>query len=218
MGQRYNLIVFDWDGTLLDSTEAIVTSLQDAARDMGICAPDIDTARYVIGLGLDEALRYALPELDVSQYDQLIERYRHHYLGRDTDPQLFSGIKELLEDLSVSGFMLAIATGKSRAGLERTLRSCNLEHLFQAVRCADQCKSKPHPQMLLELMAEFREKPGTTLMVGDTVHDLNMATAAGVDALAVSYGAHPRELLVSLDPVYCAGASIDMAAWLRNNA
>jgi phosphoglycolate phosphatase len=216
--KRYELIVFDWDGTLLDSAGMIADSVQAAARDLGLEPPSDERARHIIGLGLEDALRHALPDLPEAHYPELVERYRHHYLSRDHELLLFVGADELIRQLAASGFRLGVATGKSRRGLDRALTSSGLGDYFHATRCADECHSKPHPQMIEELMEELAVQPARTLMIGDTTHDLLMASNAGVDAVAVSYGAHPRAALEAATPVYCAASVEDLAAWLTDNA
>ena len=216
--KRYELIVFDWDGTLMDSAAMIVDSVQAAARDLGLEPPTEARARHIIGLGLGDALRHALPDLPEDHYPELVERYRHHYLSRDHQLELFAGADTMVRDLAASGFRLGVATGKSRKGLDRALEHTGLGNFFHATRCADECHSKPHPQMIEELMAEFDVMPAQTLMIGDTTHDLLMAVNAGVDALAVSYGAHPRSALSEVAYRYCADSVSDLAAWLHTNA
>jgi phosphoglycolate phosphatase len=218
MAKRFELIVFDWDGTLMDSAGAIVASIQAAARDLGLVPPSEERARHVIGLGLHEALRYAVPELEDRRHGELAERYRHHYLSQDKDLLLFEGIRDLLHEMTAAGFILGVATGKSRKGLERAMAVSGLGPLFHATRCADECHSKPHPQMIEQLLAEFGVAAEATLMIGDTTHDLEMARNAGVGGLAVAYGAHPRAELEALGPLHCAESVEDLAAWLRLNA
>jgi len=215
---KYELIVFDWDGTLMDSASMIVHCVQAAACDLGLEPPPEARARHIIGLGLVDALRHALPDLTENRYEDLVERYRHHYLSRDHELVLFSGAATLVRNLAARGFWLGVATGKSRRGLDRALEQSGLGPCFHATRCADECHSKPHPQMLEELMAEFAVSPATTLMVGDTSHDLLMARNAGVDAVAVSYGAHPLGELEAISPRHCAHSVEDLAAWLQANA
>lgn len=216
--KRYELIVFDWDGTLMDSAGMIVHCVQAAARDLGLEAPSDARARHIIGLGLVDALRHAMPDLPEERYADLADRYRHHYLTRDHELALFAGADTLVRRLMESGRWLGVATGKSRRGLDRALSHSGLGELFHATRCADECHSKPHPQMLEELMDEFGVPPAATLMIGDTTHDLLMAQNAGVDAVAVGYGAHPRELLVTTGPLYCAESVDDLDGWLMDNA
>lgn len=150
---KYELIVFDWDGTLLDSAGAIVQAIQSACRDLNLSVPDDSRARHVIGLGLVDALRHAVPDLSPDRYQEMVERYRFHYLAGDHQLTLFKGIPQMLERLHATGHILAVATGKSRVGLDRALDHSGLRSLFQASRCADECHSKPHPQMLEELTA-----------------------------------------------------------------
>jgi len=218
MPKRFELVVFDWDGTLIDSAGAIVACIQGAARDLGLAVPDDERARHVIGLGLRDALAYAVPDLPVSDYGRMAERYRHHYLAVDADLPLFAGARELLDSLRERGHRLAIATGKSHAGLARALEHQRLLGVFAATRCADQCAPKPAPDMLLELMRELAVEPGGTLMIGDTAHDLEMAARAGVASVAVGYGAHPAEQLRAFDPLALAESTAELAAWLDEHA
>jgi phosphoglycolate phosphatase len=218
MAKRFELIVFDWDGTLMDSAGAIVACIQAAAVDMGFPPPAEERARHVIGLGLHEALRYALPELEEGRHNDLADRYRHHYLSQDHELRLFDGVAKLVQDLAGAGHMLAVATGKSRQGLTRAMAVSGLGDAFHGSRCADECHSKPHPQMLEELMDQFGVSPRLTLMIGDTTHDLEMARNAGVAALAVAYGAHERSTLEALAPLFCAGSVEDLTVWLRQHA
>jgi len=218
MGKRFELIVFDWDGTLMDSAGTIVACIQAAAVDIGFPPPAEERARHVIGLGLHEALRYALPDLEEGRHVELADRYRHHYLSQDHELMLFAGADQLVRDLAVAGFMLAVATGKSRKGLDRAMAISGLGDCFHGSRCADECHSKPHPQMLEELMEEFGVPPSLTLMIGDTTHDLEMARNAGVASLAVSYGAHGRDALAALAPLHCADSVAELTAWLRRHA
>jgi phosphoglycolate phosphatase len=218
MPRRFELLVFDWDGTLIDSTGAIVACIQEAARDLGLAVPDDQRARHVIGLGLSDALAYAVPDLPVSDYGRMAERYRYHFLARDAGLPLFAGSRELLDSLRARGHRLAIATGKSRAGLARALGQLDMAGIFAATRCADQCPPKPAPDMLIELMDEIGTTAERTLMIGDTAHDLVMAANAGVAAVAVGYGAHPPEELATLGPLALARSTAELAAWLDENA
>lgn len=217
MERNYRLVVFDWDGTLLDSAAAIVASIQAAARDLGHEPPDEATARQVIGLGLHDALSQALPGVPAEDYRLVAERYRHHYLAQDHELSLFDGARELVEELAGAGYLLGVATGKSRLGLNRALAASGLKEFFHATRCADECASKPAPDMLLEIMSELDAEPGRTLMIGDTTHDLRMARNAGVGALAVGYGAHPRQVLEAERPLGCFDEFRELAEWLKRN-
>lgn len=218
MPKRFEVLVFDWDGTLIDSAGAIAACIQEAARDLGLPVPDDERARHVIGLGLADALAYAVPDLPVSEHGRMAERYRHHFLARDADLPLFAGTRELLESLRARGHRLAIATGKSRGGLARALEHLELGTLFEATRCADQCASKPAPDMLFELMNELATDREHMLMIGDTAHDLAMAANAGVAAVAVGYGAHPPAQLEALGPLALARSTAELAAWLDEHA
>ena len=186
MGKRYDLIVFDWDGTVMDSTAVIAGSIQAACRDLGLPVPSDEAARHVIGMGLRDALQYAVPDASEDMYDQLVASYRRHFLAQDASIPLYPGARETIAELCDNGISLAIATGKSRNGLDRALHSSNMSSYFHASRTADETFSKPHPAMLLELMDELAIKPERTLMVGDTTHDLQMAANAKVDALALT--------------------------------
>jgi len=215
---KYELVVFDWDGTLLDSAGAIVNAIKASSRDLGLPEPSDAQARHVIGLGLTDALRHAVPELKPERYQEMVERYRFHYLSGDNALTLFAGVREMLGRLQVAGHVLAVATGKSRLGLERALDHSGLRPLFRASRCADECHSKPHPQMLEELMAEFGVAAEATVMIGDTSHDLLMASNAGVDSLAVTYGAHPHEHLLECKPRACLHTVGELDNWLKTFA
>lgn len=218
MGKRFDLIVFDWDGTLMDSTGAIVASIKAAATDLGIEPPSDERASHIIGLGLIDALRHALPDIPSERYQDVAERYRHHYLSRDQDLLLFDGAEALVDELVAAGHILAVATGKTRKGLDRAFEVSGLGSRFHASRCADECHSKPHPQMLEELMEELGVGPEATLMIGDTTHDLLMARNAGVAALGVAYGAHPRATLEAEAPLFCAANVAELTVWLRQQA
>jgi len=215
---RYELLVFDWDGTLIDSADTIVHCIQSACRDLGLPVPDDARASHVIGLGLHDALAYAVPGLSPADYGSMVARYRKHFLERDASIPLFRGAASLLSEARDRGHVLAIATGKSRAGLERALGNTGLAPLFAASRCADQCAPKPAPDMLLELMDELGTGKANTLMIGDTAHDLQMAEYAGVPAVAVSYGAHDRAQLVARSPLACVDSIEELGQWLKRNA
>lgn len=217
MARRFDLIVFDWDGTLMDSTGAIVASIMSAATDLGLEPPTEERARHIIGLGLIDALRHALPDLPAERYPDVAQRYRHHYLAQDQDLLLFDGVQAMIDELANAGFMLAVATGKTRVGLDRAFAVSGLGSRFHGSRCADECRSKPHPQMLEELMDEFGVAREATLMIGDTTHDLLMARNAGVASLGVAYGAHPRQSLEAEQPLFCAADVGEVAGWLRSN-
>lgn len=216
--KKFDLIVFDWDGTLMDSTATIVTCIQAAAKDLGLPVPDRQRASYVIGLGLHDAMEAVLPDLDPKYYPRMVERYRYHYLTKDKGLALFDGVREMLDELSQQGYFLAVATGKSRVGLNRALDAANLLSLFDATRCADETFSKPHPAMLQELTRELGQDMQRTLMIGDTTHDLQMAINAGAAGVAVHYGAHAAPELAALNPLYAATSVADLHAWLNEYA
>lgn len=213
-GHRYSLVVFDWDGTLVDSTAIIARALQDALRDMGEPVPGDDAARFVIGLGLDDAIHSIAPTLPKSRYRELALLYRGHYLAHEDDISLFAGATELLNDLDVAGRFLAVATGKSRAGLDRALQASGLRAHFAATRCGDEGFPKPHPDMLLHLMERLGASPEDTLMVGDTTHDIELAHNAGVQAIAVAYGAHATARLRAASPLAVVPSVAALRAWL----
>lgn len=218
MERRFDLIVFDWDGTLLDSTGAIARAIQAACEDLGVTIPTERQARQVIGLGLETALQQAVPDLPANAYPQMVERYRHHYLGSDHELTLFEGVEAMLDGLRQRGHLLAIATGKSRLGLNRALKHSGLADYFVATRCADECLSKPHPQMLWEILQELGETPENAVMIGDTSHDLNMAKNAGVAGVGVLYGAHLPEDLHACQPLACFDSVGELSSWLHGDA
>ena len=213
---RFQLIVFDWDGTLMDSEARIVSCIQAAFSDLGELPPPKEVARDVIGLGLNEAMTVLWPDGEAQQRAALVERYRHHFLGTDeTDSNLFPGARWVLETLRSRGLLLAIATGKSRRGLERVLASTGLKAYFQATCCADEAPSKPHPAMLQRIMTSLAVPPENTLMIGDTEYDMQMAQNAGVAALAVSYGVHSPERLLAYQPLACLPELRAIPDWIE---
>lgn len=214
---RYRLIVFDWDGTIIDSASTIAECIRDAARDMGLPVPSMERASHVIGLGLHDSLRLAVPELPTPRYPEFVAGYRRHFLAREDAMGLFAGMDELLKDLN-RRYLLAIATGKSRKGLDRALAATGIGPLFAASRCADETNPKPHPAMLLELMDELAIARAQVLMIGDTSHDLEMARAAEIDSVAVTYGAHPEDGLRACQPTGCVATVGELKAWLSQNA
>lgn len=216
--KQFDLIVFDWDGTLMDSTATIVKCIQAAAKDLGLPVPHDSAASYVIGLALPEAMQAAMPDVDPKYYPRIVERYRYHYLARDHELPLFDGVREMLAELSQEGYFLAVATGKSRVGLSRALHTANLLSVFDATRCADETFSKPHPAMLQELTRELGQDMRRTLMIGDTTHDLLMADNAGAAAVAVEYGAHDAASLRGLQPLFSASSVRELHAWLNEHA
>jgi phosphoglycolate phosphatase len=216
--RRFDLIAFDWDGTLFDSTALIVRCIQAACRDLGLAEPSDERAAYVIGLGLLDALRHAVPELPVERYPELGRRYRQHYTARQHEIVLFDGTREMLGTLRSRNHWLAVATGKSRAGLNEALASAQLQQYFDSTRTADETASKPHPLMLLELMQELGAEPQRTLMIGDTTHDLQLAANAGVACVGVSYGAHPHAEFERYAPLFVAHSTRELHDWLHAHA
>jgi phosphoglycolate phosphatase len=214
----FQLIVFDWDGTLMDSAAAIVAAIQAASRDLALPVPVDREARHVIGLGLTDALSYLFPNLESSRYENMADRYRCHYLARDKEIPLFDGVREMVGELFAAGFLLAVATGKSRRGLDSALEATDLKPLFHATRCADEAFSKPHPAMLLEIMDELGIDAARTLMVGDTTHDLEMARNAGVGPVAVTYGAHCRKSLSTCAPLALLDTVSALRTWFAAHA
>lgn len=217
--QRFDLIVFDWDGTLFDSTALIARCIQAAAEDLGLPRPSDAQASYVIGMGLHEALAHAVPGLDPARYPELGQRYRHHYFAAQHAVTLFEGTLPMLQALKARHHWLAIATGKSRRGLDEALKVApELGALFDGSRTADETAGKPNPLMLNELMREFGAEPERTLMIGDTSHDLQLALNAGTASVGVSYGAHDHASFVDYGPLHIAHSVPQLHAWLMENA
>jgi phosphoglycolate phosphatase len=216
--RKFDHIAFDWDGTLFDSTGIIVRCIQAAVRDVGGTVPTDQEAAYVIGLGLMQALAHAAPDVPKEKYPLLGDRYRHHYYQLQDDISLFAGVVPMLQDLRAKGFLLSVATGKSRRGLDaalqRTVDGVELHSLFDASRTADQTRGKPDPLMLNELMADLGVDAGRTLMIGDTTHDLQLALNAGCASVGVSYGAHPHDDFVQLKPRFIAHSVRELHDWL----
>ncbi len=216
--RRFDLLVFDWDGTLFDSTGLIARCIQGACRDVGVAAPSDAVAAYVIGLGMHDALQHAAPGLAPERYPELGRRYRHHYFARQHELVLFPGTLDMLHALKARNHLLAVATGKSRKGLNEALAQSELKGLFDATRTADETASKPHPLMLQQLMAEFGTAPERTLMIGDTTHDLQLALNAGTPRVGVSYGAHGPESFHAFAPLTVARSTAELHDWLLGHA
>jgi phosphoglycolate phosphatase len=215
--RRFDLIAFDWDGTLYDSTSLIVRCIQAAVVDVGGARPTDRDAAWVIGLGLGEALARVAPDVPREKYPELGARYRHHYLRHHDDLVLFDGVLPLLDALRGRGHKLAVATGKSRSGLDAALATTALQGRFHGSRTADETFGKPHPRMLLELMEEQGPTPERTLMIGDTTHDLQLALNAGCASVAVSYGAHASDTFEALNPLFVAHSVAGLQTWLLEN-
>ena len=218
LSRRFDLIAFDWDGTLFDSTAIIVRSIQDAVRDVGGQVPTSEAAAWVIGMALPQALAHAAPDVPREKYQELALRYRYHYLQHQDDISLFDGVLPLLDMLKARGHLLTVATGKSRRGLDHVLQAVQLRGMFDASRTADETAGKPHPLMLHELMAELDVAPERTLMIGDTTHDLEMARAAGCASVGVGYGAHSIDGFAALAPRFIARSVGELHQWLQEHA
>ncbi|MFM1880822.1 MAG: hypothetical protein RLZZ344_1056 [Pseudomonadota bacterium] len=212
-----SVLIFDWDGTLVDSTQTIAQAIRLSCADLGLTVPSMADAQYVIGLGLQDALARVAPDLPADRAPELSMRFRHHYLSRDQLLVPFEGITRLLSDLQAAGVVMAVATGKSRQGLERAFDTTQTRGFFTTSRCADESVPKPGPEMVLEICADLDIDPDNALVVGDTTHDIGMAHAAGAKALAVSYGAHEREALIRLSPLDCVATVADLDQWMRRH-
>lgn len=213
---KYKCLIFDWDGTLIDSADTIVRSLQAAARDMKLVIPSEIEAKNIIGLELSLAIKTLYPTYDDELIGKIRQCYADHFVNYDKEQpaMLFDGVREGLAQLHKAGYQLAIATGKSRRGLERVLPSSGIESLFSATRCADETASKPAPDMAHELMKMLNVKDHQTLMIGDTEFDMEMAQRANIDRVAVSYGAHGIERLVKYQPQLCVDRFHQLLDWL----
>ncbi|MGB5275911.1 MAG: HAD-IA family hydrolase [Gammaproteobacteria bacterium] len=215
---RFKLLVFDWDGTLIDSIERIVTSLQYASRE--VCATDLseDKARSVIGLGLHEAIERLLPEIDAVTVELFAASYRQNFLYDSDVPELlFDGVEELLQRLVADDYTLAIATGKSRTGLDRAMQNHQLGAYFVTTRCADESRSKPHPEMLNSILHQLDTRTNNAVMIGDSEHDMLMASNAGVDAIGVTHGVEAAESLMLHNPLTCLDTITDLYEFLSHN-
>lgn len=216
--RNFDLIAFDWDGTLFDSTAIIARCIQAAVCDVGGKEPTFEAASYVIGMGLMQALAHAAPDVPEALYPKLGDRYRHHYFAIQHEISLFEGVLPLLAALKERGHLLVVATGKSRRGLDEALNTADLAGVFDASRTADQTAGKPDPLMLRELMSEFDVPAQRTLMIGDTTHDLQMALNAGCPSVGVSYGAHDHVVFDALRPLYVAHSVAQLQDWLLAHA
>lgn len=209
---QYPLVIFDWDGTLMDSVPRIVASMQTLAAESDLPIPTTEAIHDIIGLSLPIALERLFDAHDVQQQQRLLAIYREIYVVRDTTPTpMFAGATQLLSDLRGVGYTLAVATGKARPGLERAWAQSQTQALFTASRCAQEVASKPHPQMLQEILSETGVSAERALMVGDSIHDMEMARNAQVAAIGVTYGVHSAARLATAKPKY----TIDSIAQLR---
>lgn len=216
--RRFDLIVFDWDGTLFDSTRLITQCIQRAVIDVGGKMPSQQAASYVIGMPMLKALAYAAPDVPAVRYDELAQRYRLHYQAKKDELSLFEGTLPMLSWLKEHQYLLAIATGKSRSGLNLVLQDTSLRALFDASRTSDETAGKPDPRMLFELMQSLAVSPSQTLMVGDTSHDLEMAKRAGCASVAVSFGAHGVQEFKDHEPLFLAHSTAELTTWFKDHA
>ncbi|GAA3934728.1 HAD-IA family hydrolase [Litoribacillus peritrichatus] len=201
MENKYDLVIFDWDGTLVDSADLIVGCMQSAFQDASVNVPVGKAVRNIIGLGIKEAIRTLDETIDEDCVELVRQRYGHHFHLRDTgELNVFDGVYSLLDDLSGSRIRSAVATGKSRRGLKRGLAKFKAAHHFEVTRCADETQSKPHPLMLSQILAETSVPLEKAIMVGDSIYDMEMARNIGMDSVAVTYGVHSKDELSAFSP------------------
>jgi phosphoglycolate phosphatase len=212
----FELLVFDWDGTLMDSVATIVACTQAVIADLGLSELPAATIRGTVGLGLRETMEVLAPGCDDALFGKVLECYRKHWFASYRDrPVLFEGVHEMLGHLAESGYLLAVATGKSRRGLDYALAQTGLAGLFHATRTADEAFSKPHPQMLLDLLDELGVAPRQAVMIGDSTYDLEMARSARTGAVGVCSGSHRREELERCEPLTCLDGVVEVPGWLE---
>jgi len=213
----YKLLVFDWDGTLMDSQQEIVSCFQAASKDVDLPIPTVDEVHNVIGLGMFEAVHTVFPELNTKESQRVfIDRYRYYYFSPDKPPsELFEGVDDMIRSLSDKGYFMAVATGKGRRGLDESLKRTGFDEIFHYTRCVDEAHSKPHPQMILDIMEYLGVTASETLMIGDTEYDLQMATNANVHSVAVACGAHDKSRLIKHNPQVCLQQTQELEAWLK---
>ena len=217
MNHEAKLIVFDWDGTLMDSAAHIVACLQIAITELNLAAKTDDELKNIIGLGLREAFFALYPQATDKELTDLTAQYREHFFHPQHEPcELFSGARELLEELQGQDYFLAVATGKGRNGLDKVLKETGLGELFPITRCADESHSKPNPQMLLDIIDYYGVQANDTIMIGDTDYDLQMANNADALAVGVTYGVHDKQRLVDCNPIICLDNMNDLHQWLLN--
>lgn len=212
--KSYQLIIFDWDGTLMDSTQHIINCMQLGIEQLDLPRLSDSTVSHIIGLGLNEALFNLYPELDDATRKELGQHYQQNWLSSSYEAPLFDNAKNLIKRLSEQNLFLGVATGKSRRGLDKVLNKTELGPFFHATRCVDECHSKPHPQMVEELMSHLGVEPQHTLMIGDTSHDLQMAHNAGAHSLGISHGAHDLGTLDACEPRAIVDDLFQVEQWL----
>ena len=211
----FRLLVFDWDGTLMDSIGTIAACTRAVVRELGLPEVPEETIRGTIGLGLRETMDVLSPGCDDELLGRILESYRRHWAASFRDlPLLFAGVGEMLSGLADEGYLLAVATGKSRRGLDYALEQTGLGPLFHATRTADEAFSKPHPQMLLDILDELGLRPADALMIGDTTYDLEMARSARTASVGVCTGSHCREELQRFEPLVCLERVVELSSWL----
>ncbi|HEX3127440.1 MAG TPA: HAD-IA family hydrolase [Thermoanaerobaculia bacterium] len=211
----FRLLVFDWDGTLMDSIGPIVACTQAVFGDLGLEGVEEEKIRGTIGLGLRESIDYMVPGCTDETFQSILERYRHHWVSTYRDrPVMFTGVEEMLQNLVRDGWLVAVATGKSRRGLNHVLDQTGLRDVFHSTRTVDEAFSKPHPKMLLDILDDLGVKAGEALMIGDTTFDLEMARSAGTASVGVCSGGHCREELLSFGPLACLEWVVELPAWL----
>lgn len=218
MPKKFDLLVFDWDGTLMDSTGTIARAIQSAFAEVGLAVPSDKEARYVIGYGMQEAMQYLAPEATAVQITDVVAVYRRFYLAQDQDVALYDGVLEAMPLFIEAGFQLAVATGKSRVGLDRALASTGLGAFFKTTRTADEAFSKPHPAMLHYILDKCGVEGSRALMIGDTTHDLQLAQNAGTQSLALTYGAHKLPELLTCKPLAHFDDFHALKDWILLNA
>lgn len=217
MNHEAKLIVFDWDGTLMDSADHIVNCLQNAITELSLEPKTDDELKNIIGLGLREALFALYPQATDEELTALVDRYRKHFFDQNTAPsELFTGARELVKELQTKDYFLAVATGKGRNGLDKVLKETGMGEYFPITRCADESHSKPHPQMMLDIIDYYGIEANEAIMVGDTEYDLQMANNAAAHSVAVSYGVHEKQRLLDCKPLTCLDSINDLHQWLLN--
>jgi len=215
---KYKLLIFDWDGTLVDSIERIVTSLQAASHQICQLAVSNRDARDVIGLGLREAIEKLHPQLEPELISQVSDAYKHHYLNdNQVEEDPFDGVVELLNRLKDRGYLMAVATGKSRIGLERSINRFTMNECFHSTQCTGENRSKPHPEMLYKILDELDVRTEDAVMIGDSRHDMEMARNAGMDSIAVTHGVHTADELNRFEPLVCLDKITDLSNFLHHN-
>jgi len=214
----YQLVIFDWDGTIMDSAQKIANCIQASARDVGVAEPTTTAAKNIIGLGLYEAMQRLFPGVSDAQINALVDSYKYHFVTGDaTEQKLFAGVSQGLQALEQAGVLLAVATGKSRTGLDRAFGVTGLKSHFTVTRCADETRSKPHPQMLHEILDFTAIEPQKAIMIGDTTYDMDMARNANIAGLGVSYGVHTEAMLLDAKAISVQDTFSDMIDWLTSD-